>query len=93
MNIYDIWIDGAGMPHVISEMDDIYLCNCYKNLQKWRKMTRYECIENFHALTESQQAEITKVGSAAWCFLNCDSYIDTFYTELERRDLLEDEDE
>lgn len=93
MNIYDIWIDGTGAPHVISEMDDNYLCNCYNNLLKWRKMAEYEGIESFNVLTKKQQQEITKVGSIAWCFANCDSYIDTIYDELDKRGLLEDGDE
>lgn len=56
-------------------------------------MTKYEGIESFDMLTKKQQQEITKVGSIAWCFANCDSYIDTIYDELEKRGLLEDSDE
>ena len=82
MNIYDYWHDADGNPHEISKMDDTYILNCIKQLQKM--------LDAWHGIIPEQltKEEVKKkdtVGTKAWFVFHGIVYIDKFCEELNKR--------
>lgn len=83
MDLYDIWIDGTGEIHKISEMDDTYIQNCLHQLYKWDSNWGEVTLDN---LTSVEKRQIFDVGMKAWFVVNGQRYIDVLENELSNRE-------
>ena len=78
----EYWFDAEGKPHLIKDMDEDYILNCLKNLEKWLKNWE-EVLPT--ELNEYEMKQKDKVGMKAWFVFNGIDYINTFCDELDRR--------
>ena len=79
VTLYDIWFDGAGKIHRISDMDDAYIENCLRQLYKWK--SDWDSVE-LEDLTPAEIKRASDPGMKAWFVINGKKYIDTFKKEL-----------
>ena len=82
MDCYDVWKDGEGNLHLVSEMETSYINNCIRNIKKcaddWRCVT-------FSLLSREERKSVSSPLTKAWFVVNAYSYLARFNRELESR--------
>lgn len=82
MDIFDYWFDGDGNIHKISDMDDNYIQNCIRQLEKmndgWWDI-------DVSDLSRNELKDKDKVGSKAWFVLFGKKYLEVLKFELDCR--------
>lgn len=82
LNIYDYWFDSDGNMHEISKMDDNYINNCLRQLDRWCNSWHGIVPEQ---LTREELNNKDKVGTKAWFVFNGLAYVEVFCEELRNR--------
>ena len=82
MDLYDVWIDGNGEIHRISDMDDSYIQSCLRQLYKWKSNWSEITLEE---LSTAEKRRVADVGMKAWFVINGQKYIDVLEREMQER--------
>lgn len=82
MDLYDVWIDGDGEIHRISDMDDSYIQNCLRQLYKWKSNWSEITLEE---LSTAEKKRVADTGMKAWFVINGQKYIDVLEREMQKR--------